>query len=1772
MKRCMKWWQWLGLLPTLCVICSILLHAQPGGTPPLYRGFQPYDSTKFTMGAITIYDAALARQLHLDYTYLYHTPTDIRSIINDPHPANPEEQKRWRRYLKHGLGVFVEPNVISGIMSSAYSTIDYVGLQTFGVGPAFPDSMHGYTFGYLNTADGIPADSLYGRHQWALHFPVKMSSTNPSGIADPFVMAGKSRGTMEGLGLNPDEMPALAAMGITEDQKSDLAITMKIDPADLIGLPGDKLLAYVLVYKRETTGQPNGNGCRCGFYSQVDSLAITKSFYLNGAHSRLDPNSGYREPTFVINVADLDNRAPVTPTTDIIVDGITVAPAGVPVQSYRIPRNRSWFDWSSSNSSCPDYCDHLFTALTAGPNPILPKGSVKFPGPIESADLFYDVYTANTVPISILRGRLSSHLITMIDTGRFDSYIHDAIDPIFADPGTDLDGHPEARNPADSLIRRLAATGESRLEKYYGERLLLSRMQQYMKQKADERLARSASPVIPMRQIYNNMIGDEAAYRIGIGDLDTTDIRMLHVDAHQVYHFAKEIPITYANPLRMSVESMRDLYHTYDPTTDKDRIDGDGRKIWTRWIMGNHMKDHDHYIAVIDTEFALQRSDVTTAVDVARHRYTTPWYAPYPVWGSVQIQGDLAQEAYTKPDNTIGYRYSFVNMWRPTTPEEITAQCWMMLNCGVDGLYFGDFCYDGSEFGVMHHLEVPSDSSTGYVPKEYDTLTPLDPRTPKPWPADKTLPLTWTGFNSRMTALWSITSLFHDTILPAYNRLDRNGVHIAVKNIASYDAVPLLRSVQTEGASNATRDPAFTPNAVIDAQQDTHMDVTIFKPLPQFEAEDGRDTRYILFTNLRCWPIDFNDYHDSHGSDSLVTSCFQNLSLYPSNDPFMSTGLGNVDVRRPVVKFKNTGTIGDSVEIQKVGSSSEPWVRYNAGEGVPLDWLRPGEGEMYRVRPVQAPIATYGNAYNNAVHTENPSTIDNQAGTVQERDRIVVYERDSSIYLRAMKPSGGWSPELLISGTNEGAGTTGARNMHPAVATARNGSTTMVVWERRTPSNKVSVECAWLPAPPAKDAFPTHAALVGLQLMAPRPMPTGSAAPGGTVWALAAPSIVGVDGGYIVAWTPPNGTVEAVAVRAQPGTVHTYDVSSVLRIKKPRQAPDFRDSAAQYSTLAYRKNVDNIILNGGMLSAPYGSLMGPTIYPPQGGSASDITGVFQVAHLAYQQGSYSGGRWDIMYNRLGVRFPTGNVLPDLWASPTEDVTSDIPACTVLYPSIAADSVHTGVTFTIDQGVRHVGLRFRNDALNTPAAMRWKTQRYEWGGPLRPKPGTANIAREYQRSSLTMFPSHDSLALLQGYEGALTWEWTNTLSSVGRTYGEKLYRLGAAHLDTIPDGRHPTMVLAPFLHGTTAQAMAATGVYHRGTDEARFDQLRARDGKNIHYYPAFLENTPDNPLPAFVQPTRSTGLIYADLTIFGASDMPTFSCARPVGGGGGGMQVGFLLDPPENPTGWPSTPPPFTSVGLPPSFFPKSPDGPRVMTGLLDGSEIARTGVFLSGDSAVSVRRLAVGYDSLRTWLNSQPYDSLAHRPADITFAMQVVRAGDSAVLWTGDTVTARYLGDDTLDEMVSVPVNLAASAPTPVYIRMAATPTAGLHYGLTGGFQFFEADEISSAPGTMEARPVVAQWRESADLPGSALHLRLVPLPITGDRGELTVDAPRGGTAEIEIYDALGQPAAAPADVDLRQQGIYAVPIDVRSLRSGVYTISVRLGQERATARLVIAR
>jgi hypothetical protein len=1340
---------------------------------------------------------------------------------------------------------------------------------------------------------------------------------------------------------------------------------------------------------------------------------------------------------------------------------------------------------TTDSSVCGDSCNHLLIRLRSEGK--ISSATEDIPTTVDGGDVWYDFYSTRQVPVTFLKGRIGPHLLSVLAADSLDTLIDAAVDAVYA----------------DSLLRRhlfrVGIQDEPVWERFVAYRLLDSRVQRRMGTHGTD------GPI----GLWSNPYQDFATFRAVTGDFDSTQVKMIQQMAVQPYIINQQrLPVFYADPDRM--HGSEALFHYY-------RVHDIGGR--PRIIAYNDTAD---YRAYDDSMLVIVDSKITSFVDAiqtSRHRFAQfPNARPYPVYPAVESHG------YHNVDEHGAETYR-----RIPTPEEITAQAWAALGLRPDGLMFSDFEWDHYNLGMVHKVTGAHDSDYATM---YDPSPAADSSTHYP-------PM-WIGMKSRFDAVRSVTDEFQ-LIKDTYTRLDYDPVFwLTYRDTSGARTHAVLDTLFARRARlyDTTAGGSFVDSSAVEPWSQTRLALSWFTPGPGLPAEAAQGVRYLMVTNLRCWPVDRTDYGDT---------------THAYGDPFgqQDFGFGAIDVRKPVVRFKNDlAALADSFRIERVGHEGS-WSRtVVASDTAQLDWLRPGQGMLFRITPVARGISPYGTAFNNAVHAENPST------DTRQRDRFMVYERDSIVYLRTVDSTGTWSQEWRISDAADtvkskvaGVFRRAADNFTPAMATMRDGSYAMIVWERRAPDSTATVELCWLDSLPTRRGLPDT---LRRRLTAPKNL-------GSYPSLLLGPSVVGLDSGFVAAWASPGNGIDVTAIAAIPSHgdpgLDDSDTAHAVHVKMASPMPDNAggttaiDSICQWPTLAYDRrwmhtciNCSNVTISAGLTPNPYVSFTQAPLAP-------QVYGDFNV-HLAYQQGPVSGYVHHIMYNQLRATFAS---FPQIVPGPTERVSWGLAGCDFLHPSIAVDSARIGVAFQIDgREDRSIALRFRDTLTKTGNWVQpWSTVTYRWGGSVRQKLGYGSPIY-YERPSLTEFPSALRSQLTTRAEGGLVWQWTNAPG--GRRNREVIYRYNWTQPDTsLPDGEFPSMMLVPM---RSSALFTATGVFHRADTTQRRTLTRQLGGTAL-FYSGYLENAPGSPVRFFQTPPDGRG-IYSNYKLL-LTRYVTPWCEKPAR-----LEHALSIVPESDADGFPAG---VVGVpGLSPYFFDTPAAGLATVDSLGAIGKVARTGVFKTGIDPVTVRRIALGSDGLLEALNLAPVDSVTLDSADVTMFMEVVRAGDSVVIWRGDTLTARSLGSTGYDDAVSVPVDSVAAPGTDVFIRLNCTTTRGLEYGLEGGFEFLED---SSDVGFARRSRLTGSGGTAEGV--GRMSIEVIPNPVRAT-AELRLSVPVPGMLDLALFDMIGRNVMELDPVSIDRAGRFSTSIDVRSLANGMYTVYARVGDHVVTRQISIAR
>lgn len=1542
---------------------------------------------------------------------------------------------------------------------------------------ATPDATIGFATQLLNAGGFLPCGSP----------PCDLAiAGNPNWVNDAFVLE------------NADPVDFYNRIGDSSTLDDfDIAFVMRADTSDAglgdDGIPNNAVVAYGILYRRDTTAQTWPGAPLCALYAPFDTVFITKSMYLDSAgtanvHLRSDPDDigdDFREFYFPIKFPTASKS--LSPGTDTV--GTDIIRWGGGTWRPYVPSAAYAGDGAGDDVS---FCAVLDSVLTA--NNVLPPGTVNLAGgnPYYS-DFLWVFHTTRLVRVDFLSGRVARHTYRLMQRGAFDSILAEDVDSVLDDPLMDTTMLRVAMND-EVYLPRIAATGM-----------------------ANARVARHLIDREPLatRGTWVNPIGEHPTCRISFGDLDSTGYKPIQHMASQSYSFGGTIPIFYADPtpLKMSWAATRDYYKM----TLKDTLIG-GKVQRKRYIMGPNKPDYDYYLAETQIRLGGIVNKFAEQAGVARSWFRRFEQAvPYPVTAVIQVHGFVKDGGYTG---------EFTYGWRPTTPEEISVQCWLALHGGIDGgLMFSDFSWEGTEIGVMNGLTM--DDSTNYGTLD---MTP-DPR-PEFAAPGRTLPKMWLGFGQRSSMVKSIVDEFKDKILPVYTNLDLyNGKNYCVHAQPNWKEAPMIADMRAE------RVDAFTvgsniPTGLYDTPDSAYLEAAVFSPTPRDTAGYASDARYLIVTNRRLWPVAFKTY------DSVSLVILDTLAVYDTAaaTDYSLSDFGRIDVRRPVVVLKNsTQTMADSVLVEKVGYEGSWSQRRAFGDTIPLDYLNPGAGSMYRLTPIATGVSYEGTAFNNAVRSENPST------DGEDKPVMAVVERDSSVYLRTYTPGFGWTAEARISAAADtvrvpSKGRRLAHNTFPAIATVRDDTAVLAVWQRVDTNNFGTIEALWIPGPPT----PVNLAnAVPLRLSPLRML--------NEQWMMMTPAVTGLEGGWVVAYASPRDGIDVVALRNDSVPNLTDDLSFLMKVRAskiqfPARTPGVTtptltiDSTALFPTLAYVPDTIDVLFAAG-------------------------PGPARPVHLAWQQSGHDtlaqpAGPF-IFYCHVDVEFNTSS-RPKLHHITTdiEHVTQGLPGCSFYHPSIGVDSTRIGVAFESHVPAAPfpipgpltpfdvITLRFRDSILtpSTSGARPWNLPVYYWGDP----------SAEYAYPSLTLFPSVPRTSLLAFPQGGIAWFDEDDQAT------QRFYRFGEPFPSDLPDGTFPTMALSPYL---ASSPMAKTGVLYRGIEESSFERAKGWGDTGTYYPSRLLTNHTAGAFDfgdAFSVAPSSGGIS----SFFGLGVwqlLPGMDCDFH-------MVTGAILHdyPPHGEDD------PFKDPPIGPGFFGSTQHGDSwIETTSQVAGIVSRTGVFPAGLEPVDIKRYVARTANAVTWLNTFPYDTVLNSQPDVKVLTELVRASDGVVLWRDDTLSVRSMSTDEATDLVSVPVDAYATPGTSVYIRLRPVTTMNMEYSLTGGYQYY--DGAAAGGFSKRANPRFREEGKSEDAAGNAagLAVQIVPNPAR-ESAEVRIQTAKAGRVRLAVYNTLGEKLATLPDLNAEGPGEYAVRISLSNVRPGVYFLRAESEEVRTSVRFTV--
>jgi hypothetical protein len=1210
-------------------------------------------------------------------------------------------------------------------------------------------------------------------------------------------------------------------------------------------------------------------------------------------------------------------------------------------------------------------------------------------------------------------------------------------------------------------------------------------------------------------------------------DLDPSLRKRTHLMVRQrLADLQTPIPVFYIRPDKMVRPGLdSSAWHRYYPPA------GAHRKVAfnTTADYDSYTNDQQHQVFGRFLDYRTSRtqtygpmvSTLARMVDASRFKYAGSIADSIPVYNVINVHG-----AFDLADGTKALLSGWSTGIQPKTPEQIAAQAFLTLQCGAQGVEFDELRWDGSNLGIADHRYglarvnwdtvcsnwpvVSSDTLWTECDRgEWDWANPPSYALNAPRDTMQGTPQMWLGLRSRYLAVQRVSRELRK-LAPIYQRLYYRQEQISAHDTTQrYTDIPMLLDFAMERADTGNVSTiASYATKQFDSRPTTYAEITHFYPGDHDGYAASRGSRYLMITNRRTWPID----HARYGRFTKAL-----------NDTSAARGFGFIDVRRPHIRLRNTTeVVADSFLIERVGydSTYNRIVDINDGDSVALDWLEPGWGALYRITPIPRRVSKHATAYPNAVKGVSAGNLrwDDSMRFDGANNRVIVYDRDSLVYIRIESPTVGWSPEVLVSDSSDidENGASLAYNYHPTVAVIQGTDAEsapmpriMVAWERHEfePFDSARV---------VAKLFDWNGSAVSARLDISPSFTTTQYDATGT---RATPAIVGVpprhtvDGGFVVAWAAPSREIQFRFINGTSGDasdVETPDRSAqILALTS--------DSIARFPSLAYTRK-----------------------------RHSQFTDLDAV-HLAFQQGT-TGSRNHIIYAELGLapKDTTGDPHGHrefTVAANCEHVSRFEQGCSFEHPTIAVDSVRIGVAFEVHGVTKAIALKFRGPA---GFAERWQSPAYKWGRYDR-KVSPFQIAfdaKTYTWPSLTQFPAVGASQLSATPLGALAWQWET--GSAAQRNAQVMYWYGRSTTDAVPRGQFAGLTLAPFVDTFSIAPQYSTLLY-RGVAG---DTVRGTSawGTQSYYFPLRAL-----PMPAADRLQGSYGgAIIQHFNVI-PSGIPEYQCGVVAFGGG-------LITPKLPVTPTPKLPP------VSPAFFLPAGSDTTPKTGIDLVGLVARTGVFETDEDDVSVRRVVAGTDSLIAWLNTPAFNPPGLSPANIGVITELVRASDSVVLWHDDTLWARDVADSTFDDEVEVPTSTATSKGTLVYVRLRPLPSPAIVYEYGAGF-WMTGDTVTGGLGRRGQRA----RRIQGEVSEAELALTALPNPSSGDvRFEVATGRP--GMLSLTVSDQIGRVVMAPQTIALDAAGLYALPWTVDDLPPGVYYATTVIDGRRTTTPFTIVR
>ncbi|MCC7437278.1 MAG: hypothetical protein IT211_02160 [Armatimonadetes bacterium] len=426
-------------------------------------------------------------------------------------------------------------------------------------------------------------------------------------------------------------------------------------------------------------------------------------------------------------------------------------------------------------------CDALLARLKA--NNHVDSNTFRRFGEAEGSDVYYDIHTTRLVPITFLKGRVASHYFEYLNQPyrfsaayRLDSSINHHLDQMMQD------------TTIWPLMAWMGTIDEPHLGTFQLHRILASKIQRRM-------LYNHPTDQSKWRGIWANTLGGTGTLRVLAGDFDSTSHKPMSVVITHSYPMSTALPAYYANKDSMNPATFEQYFnkYPYDTVDDKGNptsLSGYGgathfpstpeaHALYTKYLVGVNPVDHgswcDTSVGGLMIKMRVNKADVIEC----QFKFEHLGRPKIPVYQNIQMAGYLKYKEEGFP--------GFAGKWdfpgaQQRTPEQVTAQGWLTLNCGSQGMMVSDMHTTGPHLGIFTNYgtnpllpenpRIPNDTLYHYRIKDYDTLRLDDVREYLQRSVDS-IPTIYLGYRQRFNAIRKITSAIKrlDTL---YTKLQYN--------------------------------------------------------------------------------------------------------------------------------------------------------------------------------------------------------------------------------------------------------------------------------------------------------------------------------------------------------------------------------------------------------------------------------------------------------------------------------------------------------------------------------------------------------------------------------------------------------------------------------------------------------------------------------------------------------------------------------------------------------------------------------------------------------------------------------------------------------------------------------------------------------------------------------------------------------------------------------------------------------------------------------------